>query len=70
MALCQYDEAFFDKEAEDMGLCENCKIYSCEKSSVVDKSSIKEKLISDLIKELGCGMGRPKRIRKIVDKYL
>lgn len=67
---CDYDEAYTKADAEDIGFCGNCRITSCEKSKAFEDVSVKEKLIADLIKELGEGRGRAKRIRKIVEKYL
>ena len=65
-----YDEAYTKAEAEDIGFCGRCKIAGCEKSMAFRKKDLKEKLIADLIKELGEGMGRSKRIRKVVERYL
>lgn len=67
---CDYDEAYTKSDAEDIGFCANCKISSCEKSSVSNYTDSKEKLIAALIKELGTGQGKPKRIRKIVERIL
>lgn len=67
---CDYDEAYSKSDAEDIGFCSSCILTSCEKSKAYENVSIKEKLISDLTKELGEGRGRTKRIRKVVEKYL
>ena len=67
---CDYDEAYTKSDAEDIGFCSNCKISSCEKSSVSSNTDLKEKLIAALINELGTGQGRPKRIRKVVERIL
>lgn len=68
--ICEYDEAFTQSEAEDIGFCGRCRISTCEKSMVSNKTDLKEKLIVALIKELGTGNGRPNRIRKVVEKIL
>ena len=67
---CDYDEAYIKSDAEDIGFCANCKISSCKKSSVSSNTVLKEKLITALINELGTGQGRPKRIRKVVERIL
>lgn len=67
---CDYDEAYTQFDAEDIGFCANCKISSCEKSSVSSNTDLKEKLIAALINELGTGQSRPKRIRKVVERIL
>lgn len=67
---CDYDEAYLKVDAEDIGFCGDCRIMSCEKNKAFETASVKERLIADLIKELGEGRGRVKRIRKIVEKYL
>ena len=67
---CDYDESYTKSDAEDIGFCANCKISSCEKSSVSSNTDLKEKLIVALINELGNGQGRPKRIRKVVERIL
>ena len=67
---CGYDEAYTKSDAEDIGFCANCKISSCEKSSVSSDTDLKEKLIAALINELGTGQGRPKRIRKVIERIL
>ena len=67
---CDYDEAYTKSYAEDIEFCDNCKISSCEKSSVSSNTDLKEKLIASLINELGTGQGRPKRIRKVVERIL
>ena len=67
---CDYDELYTKSDAEDIGFCTNCKISSCEKSSVSSNTDLKEKLIVALINELGTGQGRPKRIRKVVERIL
>ena len=67
---CDYDESYTKSDAEDIGFCANCKISSCEKSSVSSNTDLKEKLIAALINELGTGQGRPKRIRKVVERIL
>lgn len=45
-------------------------LESCENSIVSNRSDLKEKLIAALVNELGTGNGRPKRIRKVVEKIL
>ena len=67
---CDYDESYTKSDAEDIGFCANCKISSCEKSSVSSNTDLKEKLIVALINELGNGQGRSKRIRKVVERIL
>ena len=67
---CDYDELYTKSDVEDIGFCTNCKISSCEKSSVSSNTDLKEKLIAALINELGTGQGRPKRIRKVVERIL
>lgn len=68
--ICEYDEAYSKDEAEDIGFCGKCRIPSCEKNIIKNKDDLKEKLIFELIKELGIRHDRPKRIRKVVEKYL
>ena len=67
---CDYDESYTKSDAEDIGFCANCKISFCEKSSVSSNTDLKEKLITTLINELGTGQGKPKRIRKVVERIL
>ena len=67
---CDSADAYTQSDAEDIGFCANCKISSCEKSSVSSNTDLKEKLIAALINELGTGQGRPKRIRKVVERIL
>ena len=46
---------------------ENIKEYE----TILERAnSCKEELIKALVKELGSGRGREKRIRKVVDKFL
>lgn len=67
---CDYDEAYTKADAEEIGFCERCRIATCEKSKVTNRTDLKEKLIAALVKELGSGMGRPERIRKVVERIL
>lgn len=66
--ICEYDEGFTKSEAEDIGFCGRCRIHTCENSIVLNKTDLKEKLIAALVKELGTGNGRQKRIRKVVER--
>lgn len=68
--ICEYDEGYTKSEAEEIGFCGTCRILTCENSIVPNKIDLKEKLITALVKELGTGNGRPKRIRKVVEKIL
>ncbi len=68
--ICEYDEAYTKSDAEDIGFCGRCRIPACENSMVSNKTDLKEKLIATLVKELGTGNGRPKRIRKVVERLL
>lgn len=68
--ICDYDEGYTKSEAEEIGFCGRCKVSTCKNSVVSNKEDLKEKLIAALIKELGTGKSRPKRIRKVVEKIL
>ena len=68
--ICEYDEAYTKSDAEDIGFCGRCRSPACENSMVSNKTDLKEKLIAALVKELGTGNGRPKRIRKVVERLL
>lgn len=68
--ICEYDEGYTKSEAEEIGFCERCRIATCEKSKVTNRTDLKEKLIAALAKELGSSMSRPERIRKVVERIL
>lgn len=68
--ICKYDEAYTKSEAEDIGFWGRCRIPTCVNNIISNKTDLKEKLIVALVKELGTGNGRPKRIRNVVEKIL
>ena len=51
-------------------LIEELTVYTKYENILERVNNYKEKLIKALVKELGSGRSREKRIRKVVDKFL
>lgn len=51
-------------------LIEELTVYTKYENVLERVNNYKEKLIKALVKELGSGRSREKRIRKVVDKFL